>query len=137
MGPPSEAMDYSDEGAVWIRPPAPAEILYFHQLLLAEVSPHGSSLDTMMAVHTTDSFWIVEHPAPVGAPRVLGLKPIPGESKLVFSDHHDVEIVADQAPHRAPITMESDPYLIIRPEGEWDIPGVLEQSSMRPVTSPY
>jgi predicted GNAT family N-acyltransferase len=67
----------------------------------------------------------------------FGFKPIPRESRLVFSDHHYVEIAADLTPHRAPITMESDPYLIIRPEGDWDIPGVLEQSSTRPVTSPH
>ena len=33
-------------------------------------------------------------------------------------------------------TIDSDPYVIIRPEGEWHAKGVLDGSSLRPVTSP-
>ena len=34
------------------------------------------------------------------------------------------------------ITLDSDPYVIIRPEGDWDRPGVLDMSAGRPVSSP-
>jgi predicted GNAT family N-acyltransferase len=67
----------------------------------------------------------------------FGFKPVLRNTKLVFSDHAYVEIAVDLAPHDAPITMASDPYLIIRPEGSWDTAGVLEHSSARPVTSPH
>lgn len=56
---------------------------------------------------------------------------------FVFSDHAYIEIVRKLVRHDAAITMESDPYLIIRPEGSWDAPGILEQSSTRPITSPH
>ena len=58
-------------------------------------------------------------------------------SPLVFSDHDYVEIVAELAPHAAAITLQSDPYLIIRPEGSWDAPGILERSAARPATNPH
>lgn len=66
-----------------------------------------------------------------------GFKPLQRKAKFVFSDHAYIEIVRELARHDAAITMESDPYLIIRPEGSWDAPGILEQSSTRPVTSPH
>ena len=34
-------------------------------------------------------------------------------------------------------TLDSDPYVIIRPEGDWDRPGVLDISSDRMATSPF
>jgi predicted GNAT family N-acyltransferase len=67
----------------------------------------------------------------------FGFKPLRRNAGLVFSDHAYVEISRELARHAAAITMESDPYLIIRPEGAWDAPGILEQSSTRPVTSPH
>ncbi|HEY2032987.1 MAG TPA: GNAT family N-acetyltransferase, partial [Rhizomicrobium sp.] len=66
-----------------------------------------------------------------------GFKPLRRNTNLVFSDHAYVEIVRELARHAAAITLESDPYLIIRPEGAWDTPGILEQSSTRPITSPH
>ena len=66
-----------------------------------------------------------------------GFRPILRNSQLVFSDHEYVEIEIDLKPHGEAITMASDPYLIIRPEGAWDAPGVLEQSAIRPITSPH
>lgn len=67
----------------------------------------------------------------------LGFRPLGRNRTLVFSDHAYIEIVRQLTPHHDAITMDSDPYLIIRPEGSWDTPGILEQSSMRPVTSPH
>ncbi len=55
---------------------------------------------------------------------------------LVFSDYDFVEIVLDEPRHPNAISVESDPYVIIRPEGRWHTPGVLETSAKRPVTRP-
>ena len=64
----------------------------------------------------------------------FGAKPL--GRKLVFSDFSYTEMVIELEPHPDPITMGTDPYLIIRPEGDWDRPGVLDVSSGREVTSP-
>jgi predicted GNAT family N-acyltransferase len=58
-------------------------------------------------------------------------------ARLVYSDHEYVEVVAELTPHESPITLESDPYLIVRPEGAWDSPGILEKSGIRPATNPH
>jgi predicted GNAT family N-acyltransferase len=55
---------------------------------------------------------------------------------LVFSDFDYTEIVLDLEPHPQPISLASDPYVILRPEGRWDVPGILERSASRPVTRP-
>lgn len=67
----------------------------------------------------------------------FGFKPMRKNAKLVFSDHEYVEIEAELPPHSDAITTASDPYVIIRPEGEWDKPGVLDRSSQRPATNPH
>ncbi|TKW74593.1 MAG: GNAT family N-acetyltransferase, partial [Bradyrhizobium icense] len=46
------------------------------------------------------------------------------------------EMVFDIEPGPDAITIGSDPYLIIRPEGDWDRPGVLDRSAEREATSP-
>jgi hypothetical protein len=33
--------------------------------------------------------------------------------------------------------MMSDPYVIVRPEGSWDTPDVLDESAERPPTNPH
>ena len=66
----------------------------------------------------------------------FGFRPAERQSALTFSDFSYTEIVMDVDPHPDPITIDSDPYLIIRPEGQWHRPGVLEESAARPVTSP-
>ncbi len=66
----------------------------------------------------------------------FGAKPLGPGRKLVFSDFSYTEMVIDLDPHPDPITVNSDPYLIIRPEGEWHLPGVLDASSSRAPTSP-
>ena len=45
-------------------------------------------------------------------------------------------MVLDLEPDPNAITLDSDPYVMIRPEGDWDRPGVLDKSSGRAVTSP-
>lgn len=66
----------------------------------------------------------------------FGAKPLGPNRKLVFSDFSYTEMVIELDPHDDPITLDSDPYLIIRPEGEWHVMSVLDASALRPVTSP-
>jgi len=67
----------------------------------------------------------------------FGFRPMQKNANLVFSDHEYVELTAEVEPHSDPITPASDPYVIIRPEGRWDEPGVLDRSSARPATNPH
>lgn len=67
----------------------------------------------------------------------FGFKPIAKNVPLVFSDHEYVELVGELEPHPEPLTIHSDPYVLIRPEGAWDDPGVLDKSSSRPATNPH
>jgi predicted GNAT family N-acyltransferase len=66
----------------------------------------------------------------------FGFEPLLKNTPLVFSDHEYVELAASLVPHPDPITLMSDPYLIIRPEGRWDEEGVLDRSSFRSPTNP-
>lgn len=56
--------------------------------------------------------------------------------ELVFSDFDYVEMVCDTTPAAATISFESDPYVIIRPEGSWQEAGILERSKVRGVSRP-
>ncbi|MDC8972729.1 GNAT family N-acetyltransferase [Mycobacterium marinum] len=67
----------------------------------------------------------------------FGFKPMRKGAKLVFSDHEYVEMMCEKRPRSDAITLASDPYLLLRPEGAWDDPGVLERSAARPATNPY
>ena len=68
--------------------------------------------------------------------RRFGFQPLPKRVDLVFSDFSYTEIRMAVEPHADPITIDSDPYVIIRPEGQWQRTGVLEASATRPVSSP-
>jgi predicted GNAT family N-acyltransferase len=59
------------------------------------------------------------------------------DTPIVFSDHEYIEILGRFEPHPNPITISGDPFVIMRPEGRWDEPGVLEQSRDRPATNPH
>jgi predicted GNAT family N-acyltransferase len=67
----------------------------------------------------------------------FGFKPLQKNVPLIYSDHEYVEMAAEFEPHPERISMMSDPYLIVRPEGSWDIPGVLDRSAERPATNPH
>ena len=56
--------------------------------------------------------------------------------ELVFSDFHYVEMLcrAKRAPQA--ISPATDPYVIIRPEGAWHSPGILERSVTRGIRGP-
>jgi predicted GNAT family N-acyltransferase len=66
----------------------------------------------------------------------FGAKPLGHNRKLTFSDFSYTEMVLDLEPGNDAITLDSDPYMIIRPEGDWDRPGVLDLSASRPASSP-
>jgi predicted GNAT family N-acyltransferase len=66
----------------------------------------------------------------------FGAKPLGPGRKLVFSDFSYTEMVIELEPHPDAITVNSDPYEIIRPEGDWGAPGILDESAERPPTSP-
>jgi predicted GNAT family N-acyltransferase len=63
---------------------------------------------------------------------VRGFVPM-GNRELVFSDFDYVEVRLETEPHPQSITLDDDPYVIIRPEGRWDAPGILEKSVSRGV----
>jgi predicted GNAT family N-acyltransferase len=65
----------------------------------------------------------------------FGAKPMGDNRKLVFSDFSYTEMLLEVEPHPDALSLDSDPYELIRPEGEWDMPGVLEKSMARPVSS--
>jgi predicted GNAT family N-acyltransferase len=66
----------------------------------------------------------------------FGFRVMEGGQSFVFSDFDYVEIVADVERDPDAITIGAKPFVIIRPEGRWDAPGILEQSAKRPVTRP-
>jgi predicted GNAT family N-acyltransferase len=67
----------------------------------------------------------------------FGFRPFETNHPLVFSDHEYIVVAGDLQPHDDPITMHSLPHVLIRPEGKWDEPGILEKSAERPPTNPH
>jgi predicted GNAT family N-acyltransferase len=66
----------------------------------------------------------------------FGARPMDNRRPLVFSDFSYTEMLLEIDPDPNPISLESDPYVLIRPEGAWHYPGVLEMSADRAPTSP-
>ena len=50
-------------------------------------------------------------------------------SQFAFSEHDYTELEFDLTPPPDAISIDSDPLVLIRPEGEWDHPGVLDRSA--------
>ncbi|MEJ0074034.1 MAG: GNAT family N-acetyltransferase [Alphaproteobacteria bacterium] len=63
-------------------------------------------------------------------------RPLEGGREFVFSDFDYVEVVLNMTRHPKAISLGMDPYIMIRPEGRWHVPGILERSAIRPVTRP-
>jgi predicted GNAT family N-acyltransferase len=57
--------------------------------------------------------------------------------RFVFSDHEYVEIEAELRVPDDALNADSDPIVLLRPEGAWDHPGVLDHSTARPATNPH
>ena len=64
----------------------------------------------------------------------FGFRVMEGAKHFVFSGYEYVEIIADIERDPDAITLGSNPYLVIRPEGRWHIPGVLEHSAVREIS---
>ncbi len=56
--------------------------------------------------------------------------------ELVFSDFEYIEMVCDASRAARTISFETDPYVIIRPEGSWQETGILERSKARGASRP-
>jgi predicted GNAT family N-acyltransferase len=61
----------------------------------------------------------------------MGWKPLEGSSEFFFSNYAYIEIVMDTDPNPNAIALGVDPYVLMRPEGRWDRPGVLDRSAQR------
>lgn len=59
-----------------------------------------------------------------------------GDRHFVFSDFDYVEVKLETEGHPQSITLDDDPYVIIRPEGRWETPGILEKSVSRGACPP-
>jgi predicted GNAT family N-acyltransferase len=66
----------------------------------------------------------------------FGFRPYEGAREFVFSDFDYIEVALDMTPHPQAISIGVDPYIMIRPEGRWHVPGILERSAIRPVSRP-
>jgi predicted GNAT family N-acyltransferase len=66
----------------------------------------------------------------------MGWKPLEGSSEFFFSDHAYIEIVYDAEPDPKAVKLGMDPYVLMRPEGRWDRPGILDKSAQRSPRKP-
>ena len=66
----------------------------------------------------------------------FGFEPLQGGQDLVFSDFDYVEMVCETQPYPDAIAIGGDPYRILRAEGKWHRPGILERSRDRGITRP-
>ncbi|MCC6982396.1 MAG: GNAT family N-acetyltransferase [Bauldia sp.] len=60
-----------------------------------------------------------------------GFRLVDPRKSFAFSDFEYVEIVKSVTPPADAIGLGADPFLVIRPEGAWDRPGILERSAER------
>jgi predicted GNAT family N-acyltransferase len=66
----------------------------------------------------------------------FGATPMGSDRKLSFSGFNYTEMLLEMEPSQDAITLDSGGYVILRPEGDWDRPGILEISATRPVRDP-
>ncbi|HWA91420.1 MAG TPA: GNAT family N-acetyltransferase [Rhizomicrobium sp.] len=64
---------------------------------------------------------------------LFGFRAVEGRAEFAFSDVAYVEMIRDAGPDPRAIGLDDDPYVLIRPEGRWHVPGVLERSAARGV----
>jgi predicted GNAT family N-acyltransferase len=67
--------------------------------------------------------------------RQLGFLPRDTREGFHFSDYEYVECSRELEPRRDAINIDSDPYVVMRPEGAWDRESVLDRSAMRPAVA--
>jgi predicted GNAT family N-acyltransferase len=66
----------------------------------------------------------------------MGWKQLEGSSEFFFSDYAYIEIVFDTEPNPKAVRLGVDPYVLMRPEGRWDRPGILDRSATRSPRKP-
>lgn len=67
----------------------------------------------------------------------LGFYPRPGRTRFTFSDHEYLEVEGALEPHPQALSIDSEPLVLLRADGTWDEPGVLDRSALRPATNPH
>jgi predicted GNAT family N-acyltransferase len=65
----------------------------------------------------------------------LGFSPREGREGFRFSDYDYVECARHLKPREDALTIDADPYVIMRPEGDWDRENVLDRSAIRPAVA--
>ena len=65
----------------------------------------------------------------------LGFHPRDGRDGFRFSDYEYVECFRELAARNDAISIDSDPYVVMRPEGQWDEASVLDRSADRPAVA--
>jgi predicted GNAT family N-acyltransferase len=60
----------------------------------------------------------------------------PDRRRFAFSDHEYVEVVRDLAPSPDALNIDTPAMVLLRPEGAWDEPGVLDRSAARSAACP-
>lgn len=63
--------------------------------------------------------------------RTFDCKLMQDRAGFSFSDYDYREIIIFVPPHPRAIRIDEDPYTLIRPEGAWDAPGILDASAIR------
>lgn len=66
--------------------------------------------------------------------RYFKARPRQGRAPFVFSDCEYLEMEFELHPPPDAVGLDSDPLVLLRPEGAWDRPGVLDRSAARPAT---
>jgi len=95
------------------------------QVLLAEAFELAARKGyTMMIAQIQARLW------PVWS-RTFKCRMVPGRPRFWFSDYEYIEINIPLPEHPQALGPDQDPMLMIRPEGQWDVPGVLDASSNR------
>ncbi len=61
----------------------------------------------------------------------FGAQPFADNRTIEFSDYRYKEMVIDLEPDPDAISLMSGGHVIIRPEGDWDKPGILDESALR------
>lgn len=65
----------------------------------------------------------------------LGFLPRDTREGFRFSDYDYVECSRQLEPREDALTMDADPYMLMRPEGAWDHENVLDRSAQRPAVA--
>jgi predicted GNAT family N-acyltransferase len=67
--------------------------------------------------------------------RQLGFTAREGRAGFRFSDYDYVECSRELPQRHDALSIDSDPYVIMRPEGAWDHENVLDRSALRPAVA--